>query len=259
METEREKESNGSCFHVNTLISAVALFQFVILVKATAVQVQTVQSLEPKPQFEFDVVRAYLQGNSCSLDYNITYVSDLPSSNKTIIEVYSIELFSNGNLLGSKGQGFFVSGNIELGNLMGLTSYIPYASSGISSVNWNESKLRPDSFQLLHALNPLEDYSGTISLRVKRLGLITVEGESVDNGLSSGELIQQVELEKYGEGFLYSALPVSSPTPSPSPELTPKVEPFPTTLVVASVVLVAVIGIGLIVYFKKRKRGATRS
>jgi hypothetical protein len=31
-------------------------------------------------------------------------------------------------------------------------------------------------------------------------------------------------------------------------------EPFPTTLVVASVVLVAVIGIGLLVYFKKRKR-----
>jgi hypothetical protein len=31
-------------------------------------------------------------------------------------------------------------------------------------------------------------------------------------------------------------------------------EPFPTALVVASVVLVVVIGIGLLVYFKKRKR-----
>jgi hypothetical protein len=36
-------------------------------------------------------------------------------------------------------------------------------------------------------------------------------------------------------------------------------EPFPTTLVVASIVSVAVIGIGLLVYFKKRKRGAMRS
>jgi len=31
-------------------------------------------------------------------------------------------------------------------------------------------------------------------------------------------------------------------------------EPFPTTLVIASVVLVAVIGLGLLVYFRKRKR-----
>jgi hypothetical protein len=31
-------------------------------------------------------------------------------------------------------------------------------------------------------------------------------------------------------------------------------EPFPTTLVVASVITVAVVGLGLLVYFKKRKR-----
>jgi parallel beta-helix repeat protein len=38
----------------------------------------------------------------------------------------------------------------------------------------------------------------------------------------------------------------------PSP--TTKPEPFPTTLVIASVITVAVVGIGLLVYFKKRKR-----
>jgi len=38
---------------------------------------------------------------------------------------------------------------------------------------------------------------------------------------------------------------------SPEPELQ---EPFPTTVVIASVVTVAVLGIGLLVYFKKRKR-----
>jgi multisubunit Na+/H+ antiporter MnhC subunit len=47
---------------------------------------------------------------------------------------------------------------------------------------------------------------------------------------------------------------LASPTSEPTPTPTPKVEPFPTTLVVASIVLVAVIGIGLLVYFKKRKR-----
>jgi hypothetical protein len=44
-----------------------------------------------------------------------------------------------------------------------------------------------------------------------------------------------------------------SPTPTLSPEPTPEVEPFPTTLVIASVSIVTVVGIGLLVYFKKRK------
>jgi hypothetical protein len=57
-----------------------------------------------------------------------------------------------------------------------------------------------------------------------------------------------------------SPSPSSSPTlsPSPSPTATPlntQPEPFPTMLVaIASAALVAIIGIGLLVYFKKRKR-----
>jgi hypothetical protein len=38
-----------------------------------------------------------------------------------------------------------------------------------------------------------------------------------------------------------------------SPEPRPKIEPFSTTLGIASVGIVAVVGIGSIVYFKKRK------
>jgi N-acetylneuraminic acid mutarotase len=44
-----------------------------------------------------------------------------------------------------------------------------------------------------------------------------------------------------------------SPSPKPSQESTTP-EPFPTTLVIASIITVAVIGVGLLVYFKKRKR-----
>jgi len=48
---------------------------------------------------------------------------------------------------------------------------------------------------------------------------------------------------------------VNSIQPTLSPEPIPEVEPFPTTLVViASVVSVAIIGIGLLIYFKKRKQ-----
>jgi hypothetical protein len=51
--------------------------------------------------------------------------------------------------------------------------------------------------------------------------------------------------------------PSSSPTPSPTATPSPllkQTEPFPTTLVIAPIASVAVIGIGLLFYFKKRKR-----
>jgi hypothetical protein len=42
--------------------------------------------------------------------------------------------------------------------------------------------------------------------------------------------------------------PTIEPTPSPEPE------PFPTTLAVASIATIAVIDLGILVYFKKHKR-----
>ena len=44
------------------------------------------------------------------------------------------------------------------------------------------------------------------------------------------------------------------PAPTPSPEPQPEAEPLPTVLVVASVITVAVVGIGLLVYSKKRNK-----
>jgi N-acetylneuraminic acid mutarotase len=49
----------------------------------------------------------------------------------------------------------------------------------------------------------------------------------------------------------YGTPDLSTPSPSPKPEQN---NPFPTTLVIASVIAVAVLGGGLLVYFKKRKR-----
>lgn len=52
--------------------------------------------------------------------------------------------------------------------------------------------------------------------------------------------------------------PTPSPSPTPSPELSPSPEPqdsepFPTTMVIAPIASVAVAGVGLVFYFKKRK------
>jgi N-acetylneuraminic acid mutarotase len=46
-----------------------------------------------------------------------------------------------------------------------------------------------------------------------------------------------------------------TPTPTATPEPTPIAEPFPTTLIISSVIaVVAVVGLGLLVYLKKRHR-----
>jgi hypothetical protein len=51
------------------------------------------------------------------------------------------------------------------------------------------------------------------------------------------------------------SIPSPSPTPSiePTQSTEPRSEPFPTTLVIATSVTIAVIGIGISVYFKRRK------
>ncbi|MCW4054384.1 MAG: hypothetical protein NWE84_05635 [Candidatus Bathyarchaeota archaeon] len=49
-----------------------------------------------------------------------------------------------------------------------------------------------------------------------------------------------------------SPSPFQEPTSTPTTETHP--EPFPTTIVIASVITVAGVGVGLLVYFKKRKR-----
>ena len=211
-------------------------------------------TLESKPQLDLRIMQAYLYGNSCSLTCNITNSLGKSSSNKTVIEVYSIELFSNGNLLGSKGQGFFVGDNLDSETLLALTNHIPYDSSGISSINYNGSKLKTDSLPLLRSLNS-QDLSGTALLRVERLGSVIVESESVDDNLSSGELVDEIMLERHGDGFVYDVLPEPTPTmPNMGPTSAPPyfdLHPEFVYLLIMLLVVIAV-GFGFWLYFKKR-------
>ena len=49
-------------------------------------------------------------------------------------------------------------------------------------------------------------------------------------------------------------IPISTPTPAPSPEPTPEPEPFPASLVFVASAGIALVAIGSVFYFKKRRR-----
>ena len=49
-------------------------------------------------------------------------------------------------------------------------------------------------------------------------------------------------------------IPTPTPSPTPTPTSSPESEPFPTTLAVASIATIAIIGIGTLVYFKNKRK-----
>ena len=70
-----------------------------------------------------------------------------------------------------------------------------------------------------------------------------------ENNIDQYPLMKPVAIPSFPD----SLTPTTDPSPTSSSEPQPK--PFPTTLVaIASGVSVAIIGVGLLVYFKKRKR-----
>ena len=69
-------------------------------------------------------------------------------------------------------------------------------------------------------------------------------------------IIDAFHQDNYPLVFLFeipSSTQSPSPTPTPSEETTSTYDPFPTTIVIASIITVTVVVAGLLVYFKKRK------
>jgi hypothetical protein len=253
-----------------TLIATFLASMTISVGMANAFEAQTAQSSNTQPQFDFEILYAYIQdGTDNSVVYNITHMSDMPSSSEVTIEVYKIEVFSDGHLISSNAAGFFV-GDLSMDVIMGLTVSLPATHSGISNADPDASYLRAREMPFQHDFDANVDLSRHISVTVKRLGWITVDGDSVEKDLVGDEIIQQIELEEFGDGFLYNVLvpseemsqidllnPLDSFNPtSPSPSTEPQEgsEPFPTIWVAALVVIIAIIGVSLLVYLKKRKR-----
>jgi len=164
--------------------------------RADAVQVQTVQSSTLEPQFDVDLVYAYVQGGSYgTVVFNVTRVSDLPLSSESTTEVYKVEIFSDGQLIGSEAVGWSIgksmSMDIAMGFTMSLHSFYTSKIYGLQRVSIFFEPLNPNLVE-------------PISLSIKRLGWITVDGDSVRSNLLGDEIIQQFQLEKFENGFLYT-------------------------------------------------------
>lgn len=258
------------------LISVIAGIQFIEFGKASAVPVQTVQSSASTRQFDVDLLYAYIQGGSHFIGtvvFNVTRVSDVPLSSEGMIEVYKVEVFADGLLIGYKAVSWQIgkglSMDIRMNFAMSLHSFYTTTEYGLQDIAIPINRYLQEPFNLVEP----------VSVSIKRLGWITVDGDSVHSNLLVNETMQQVQLEAFGNGFLYNALvpteelpqmdpfhPLdmlnpNSPSPSPSPSQEPtssqktEPEPFPTALVTGVIVSVAVIGIGLLVYLKKQRRG----
>jgi len=239
--------------------------------RADAVQVQTVQSSTLEPQFDVDLVYAYVQGGSYgTVVFNVTRVSDLPLSSESTTEVYKVEIFSDGQLIGSEAVGWSIgksmSMDIAMGFTMSLHSFYTSKMYGLQRVSIFFEPLNPNLVE-------------PISLSIKRLGWITVDGDSVRSNLLGDEIIQQFQLEKFENGFLYNVLVptdrlsqidllrpsnssnLNSPSPSPSPSQKPTLSPepqnsesFPIIWVIAIIGIAATGGIVLLIFFKKTKK-----
>ena len=75
---------------------------------------------------------------------------------------------------------------------------------------------------------------------------MTITGNTALNGLSNGEHNVTVYVQDY-MGNIGASETILFIVKEPEPE------PFPATLITTAIVSVAVVGIGLLVYFKKRK------
>ena len=237
-----------------------------------SVQMETVQPSDLNRQFDVDIVYAYFQdGAYINVVFNVTLVSDLPISSEGLIEVFEAQICTTHSQIGNKAIGWQIGEGLSMDEMMSfsmsLGSFYVTTRSGLTTVSITFKPFNPTLTEPIY-------------LSLRRMGCITIDG-AIQSDLSGDELIQQVRLEKYEDGFLYNVIvpveqlpninlyqpwespdpnsPPPSPSPSPEPTLTPEPQesaevPSPAIWVSAVVLMAAVfgVGLGLLIYLIKR-------
>jgi nitrous oxidase accessory protein len=138
-------------------------------------------------------------------------------------------IFPNAGDIVVSGVGNMIFGNLFINNTEQVSqeessfNYPVTTRMGTDVVSWDNSSMG----------NFWSNYSGTDS-----------------NGDRIGDMPYVIDADNQDN---YPLMSLHGIAPTPSPEPTPEVDAFSTALAVASVITLAIISVGLLVYFKKRK------
>jgi parallel beta-helix repeat protein len=182
----------------------------------------------------------------------------IKENNAGIRLIYGSSNTISGNIITGNDEGISIWGtsenNIAWNNITSNNRGIYIETSGINFIHhnnfvdntndWWDYGLTPWAFQLPFSVNTWDDgkegnywdiYTGTDN---NGDGIGDTPHELYEDNTDNYPLMNSVTIPEF---------PEDEPT-------TPTAEPFPTTLVAVASVIVVLVGVGLLVYFKKRKR-----
>ncbi len=224
--------------------------------------VQNPQPLDLEKLFDVDLMYAYIQqgASSAIAVINFTSISNVTlPTDSGVTEVYTIQVFSGGNVVGTKGAiGCSIGKDVNSSFLMDLAmSFGHFSGAQGGGLRYCEVFYEP--------LNPA--LREPISISVIRLGWITVNGNDTQTNLLHNETVTHVELSKYQNGFLYNKLlsqeqlmktnmfePLNTSSSNSSPTSTPTVPEFSWLIIILALLGTATFAV---VFHYRGKRANT--
>jgi parallel beta-helix repeat protein len=154
------------------------------------------------PLFNLDLVYAYAQMPYATVVFNVTRLADFGvNSSITLVDVYRIDVFSNGALIGSQGLAFLSNNNVPVTTIMGLVTTFPAVHTSVADGPDKVGQSSLESFSLT-----LDNSIGNDSVTVERLQWITINQTSTQGCSPPNQTIAQVNLEKFNDGYLYNTV-----------------------------------------------------
>ena len=230
-----------------TFMAAIIISTLLISVLAegsivSAQDSSTSQPVEPLVSVNLDY--AFVEGNSATFALNVTRLSDFGSNSSiTLVDVYCINTYIDGYLVGCLGLAFFSNGNLPMGgtggpNIMDIVISVPAVNSetasppavvGQSAVQDYSETLRTGALGMQLETPP--PTMGNNSVMVEYVSSETFNRTMQLNYASNYETVAQVELASSNGGYLYNAIyPSPSSTSALTPTLTQTASATPTPI-----------------------------
>ena len=257
------------------LFSAVAGTQLANLAVANPINVPPDESTKPPT---IAISSPIVNGNNVSINFKVTVGESATATFKQIVAVYyTADWNQNTTYVYSSGGLIFIPAPTEFSYNLNITAApegnhtitvyadeygvygylsVGFSITSFSSVNFtidtippNVSVLSMESVTYDTSDIPLNfttsEPASQISYVLNGHQNVTINGNTTLTGLANGDHnVTVYATDEAGNTGASETIYFNVEVP----------EPFPTTLVIASVITVAVIGVGLLVYFKKRKK-----